>query len=134
MPPRERVAVQLICTDVSRAKQSMKDDCDINLIVDRHASRGMWDHLNSQTPRYGDFSVSTGLQEAFALIDAAEAEFMGMKPAVRAVVDNDPIKFAEAMADPDLFRQLVEAGMPATEEPREPAPIVGGETPGEPEN
>lgn len=133
--PRERVITDT--GSVSRTKQAMKKDCDINLIVERHASTGLWDHLTPTAPMYGDFSQSVELQEAIELVDAAEATFDALPANVRSVVDNDPVKFAAALADEGLFRELVEAGMPATEDPvpaPDPAPVVGGETPTEPSN
>lgn len=126
---RERERVILDTGSVSRTKQSFKDDCDINLIVKRHASTGLWDHLAPRTPTYGDFSMATELSDAIALVNAAEADFDGLPAAVRAVCENNPVKMAEAFADPELFRELVEAGLPSTEPPRASAPITGGETP-----
>lgn len=127
---RERVITKT--GSVSRTKQSMKDECNINLIVARHASTGLWDHLTPKSPIYGDFTRSVDLQEALHLVEEAEKEFEELPAAVRSVVDNDPVKFAEGLADPEVFRELVEAGMPATEKPQEAAPVVGGESPEEP--
>lgn len=101
----------------SRAKQSFKDDCDINLIVKRHAQRGLWDHINPVEPKYGDFSKATDLQTAIELVTAAEESFFELPAAVRTVVDNDPVQFLNALADEDGFRDLVEAGLPTETQP-----------------
>ena len=101
----------------SRTKQSFADDCNINLIVKRHAQRGLWDHLSPVAPRYGDFSKATDLQTAIELVTAAEEEFMQLPAAVRTLVDNDPVQLLNALADEDGFRDLVDAGLPTETKP-----------------
>lgn len=104
--------------DRSRAKQSFKDDCDINLIVKRHAQTGMWDHLANTTPTYGDNSAAVDLQEAFQSVKDAEEAFRQLPAEVRAVVNHDPVRFLEALSDEDDFAFLVDAGLPIPDEVR----------------
>jgi len=96
----------------SLTKQQFKKDCDVMEIVRRHATTGLWDHLERRTPQYGDFSMATELHEALQLVDISRAEFMELPASVRDAVDNDPVAFLRALADPDGFHALVEAGMP----------------------
>lgn len=113
---------------VTHTKQSFRDDCDINLIVKRHASTGLWDHLNPTTPTYGDFSAAVELQSAMALVEAAHDAFDALPSAVRKVCDNNPVVMLENLAKPGAFHELVQAGMPTTPEHEELA-LQGGENP-----
>lgn len=113
-------------TNINRCKQSFRDDCDINLIVKRHAQTGMWSHLNPRQPTYGDFTQSTALREAIDLVGRAEKDFASLPARVRALVDNDPAKFLEAMAIPEAVHELAAAGLPmgdGYEPPKPPEPI-----------
>lgn len=96
----------------SRAKQSFKKDCDINLIVQRHGSTGMWSHLNPIRPRYGDFSATADYQDAVELVRAAEASFMALPAEIRKECENDPAVFLASLADEQAFHRMVELGLP----------------------
>lgn len=119
--PKQRRRVIARGAGPSKAKQAFAKDCDINLIVKRHAERGMWDHLAPRTPLYGDFSKALELQDAIEAVRAAEADFMSLPAAVRAAVDNDPVQFLQAMADEGGFHHLVQNGLPVADTYRAPA-------------
>lgn len=96
----------------SRTKQSFKDDCDINLIVKRHASTGLWDHLAPVPPTFGDFSGSTELLHAIELVEAADASFSKLPAEVRRLCDNQAVNLLSGLADEQSYEMLVEAGLP----------------------
>lgn len=100
---------------LSRTKQSFKDDCDINLIVKRHAQRGMWDHLAPHTPTYGDFTGATDLQDAIFKVDEANRDFMTLPAVLRAAVNNDPVQLLEALASEEATNDLIELGLQLVE-------------------
>lgn len=121
----------------SRTIQSEKDSCDINLMVKRHASTGLWDHLSAVAPTFGDFSGSRELQTAIELVDLAEASFSQLPAEVRRLCDNDPINLLSGLADEHSYELLVEAGLPGlrsrlAEPPEAPAAPEEPSTP-EPE-
>lgn len=93
------------------AKQAMRDDCDVNLIVKRHAQTGMWSHLNPTEPTYGDASQAVELQLAIAIVEDAENSFMELPADVRRLCNNDPVEFAEHCADQAQYHELVAAGL-----------------------
>ncbi len=131
---RERVTFD--CGDVVRTKQTFRDECDINLIVKRHASDGLLAHLNPRMPTYGDFTASMELRDAMELVDLAEQGFAEIPAAVRAMCNNDPALFLRLVNDPDHIEALAEAGLPMAEgwepTPPEEPPAPGGETPPDP--
>jgi len=121
----------------SRTKQSFKDDCDINLIVKRHASTGLWDHLSPVAATFGDFSGSRDLQEAMEVVDLANASFAELPAAVRRLCDNNPVNLLSGLAEEESYEMLVAAGLPGlqsrlAEPPEVPAaPEEPPETPPE---
>lgn len=100
------------CGGESRTKQSFKDDCDVNLIVKRHASTGAFSHLNPRMPAYGDFSGATELNTAMDLCSQALADFNDLPAAVRQACNNDPVVFLQEVNDPDGVLALAAAGLP----------------------
>lgn len=122
------------CGDVVRTKQSFRDECDINLIVRRHASDGLLAHLNPRMPTYGDFTAAMELRDAMQLVDLAEQGFAQIPAEVRAMCNNDPATFLQLVNDPDHIEALAEAGLPMADgwEPTKPEPEQGGENPPDP--
>lgn len=114
--------------------QSERDNCDINLIVRRHAQTGMWTHLNPRQPHYGDFTGAKDLHAAIEQVREATENFAELPAAVRAAANNDPVQFLEMCADEAAFDHLVDEGLPVSdtyespyreEEPEPPAPATG---------
>lgn len=112
----ERVRLPTHNGSETRTKQSFKDDCDINLIVKRHASTGLWSHLANRTPLYGDFTQATELQDAIEKVNAAEDEFFVLPAAVRAACNNNPVQFYNMMGAEEAVRLLADAGLPMSAE------------------
>lgn len=106
----------------SRAKQGFRDDCDVNLIVKRHAQTGQLTHVNTRQPTYGDFTAETDLRSAIELVSQAEREFMALPASVRALCDNDPATFLHAMASEEGVHALAAAGLPMGAGYKPPAP------------
>lgn len=108
----------------SRTKQSFKDDCDINLIVKRHASTGLWDHLAPVPATYGDFTASRELLAAVELVDQANASFAELPAEVRRLCDNQAVNLLYGLADEASYEMLVDAGLPGLVTRREVPPEV----------
>lgn len=79
----------LECKDPSLAQQHMKDECDINVLVERFGVTG---HLPQTplAPSYGDFSGVSDYHTALNAIKAADTAFMGLPAQLRAKFDHDP--------------------------------------------
>lgn len=96
---------------LSRTKQSFRDACDINNIVDQHRKTGLITHVNDKTPLYGDFSEANDLHTAMERVSAAEASFDALPSAVRAAAENNPVRFLEMLDDEDQAKLLAKAGL-----------------------
>lgn len=130
--PRPRV----FCDPEKGAKQSFKDDCDINTILRRHRAGAVISHVNENQGRFADVSGISDYRESIERVRAANDFFMGLPALLRARFDNDPAYFLDFIADPLNESDLREWGlMPALEEaPPEPpeappAPVPPVEVP-----
>lgn len=78
----------------SRTKQSMKDSCDINLIMGKYLRTGTVDHLAVHGGSYG-FASAVSLQEAMNIVLKAESMFADLSSGIRKKFDNSPKAFLE---------------------------------------
>jgi len=79
----------LECKDPSLAQQHMKDECDINVLVERFGVTGQLPQTPLE-PSYGDFSGVCDYHTALNAIKAADTAFMGLPAQLRAKFDHDP--------------------------------------------
>ena len=113
-------------------KQSMRDECDVNLIVKSHQKTGVLAHMNRAAPQYGDFSTGMDLHSAIAQVDEANERFMMLPAEVRKLADNSPARFLEMLGDDDAALALQEAGLALGIEvpkPEVPAVVVPNNSP-----
>lgn len=90
----------------SPTKQEFKNDVNINEIVARMRkgiSPPQW--MTSATPRYGDFTnMPTSFQEAYALVETAEAAFQSLPLEFRRALDHNPANLPNAPKE--LYEQF----------------------------
>lgn len=91
-------ALGLLGFEPTLTVQSERDDCDINIIMERFG-HGQPVPVNVSTPMQGDFTDVTDFQSAMNLIIAAEQSFMEMPAKVRARFDHDPQQFLDFLSD-----------------------------------
>lgn len=105
MRQRERVGVD--CGGVSRTKQSMKDETDINLIIKRHGGIPPPNHPG----RFVDVSMVGDYFQAVQLVARAQQSFEALPAMVRARFQNDPHVLVDvvdsAIADPDKHSDVI---------------------------
>jgi len=133
----ERVSVTLE-TGAGLTQQSMKDECDINRLMERYRKTGQLPDLVRKNPQYGDFSAVPDFLEAQNVIIRAQEQFDALPAKVRERFGNDPAKMLAFVADPKNGDELVKLGLaekrkaPASADakPAEPAasaePAAGG--------
>lgn len=100
----------LSCSDVSLAKQSFADECDINTIVRRF---GLMGQLPENVPAVmvGDFTEVYDFHSAMNTLRAAQEMFMAMPADVRSRFGNDPgafVNFCSEVNDKGELVNLVE--------------------------
>lgn len=106
----------------SMAKQSFREECDINVIMKKYEKTGVIAHAREFEGRYGDYTNVQDYQESLNQVMAAQEMFMTLPATVRREFDNDPAKFLAGVEDPAMKDRLVELGLIS--------PDVSGETNG----
>lgn len=97
--PRKRVPLDCSADKGKGAKQSMKDECDINNILAKYQVSGQIDHVNKYRPKYG-FATSLDFREALELTRSANAMFAELPSSVREKFHNNPAEFLDYAQDP----------------------------------
>jgi len=108
--------VGLDCKDPSKAIQSAKEECDLNVIVKKYLRTG--ELPNARQSAYIDLSGLPNYQEALNTVIAAEEAFYSLPAEVRREFDNDPTKLVSFVADNKNYAKAVELGLI----PRKPLP------------
>lgn len=100
----------LNCKDPSLAQQHMRDECDINVIVERFGVTG---ELPSApvSPQYGDFSGVTDYHSAMNAIRASEEAFMALPAKLRARFDHDPNALLQFLQSEENRHEAIELGL-----------------------
>lgn len=96
----------------SLTQQSGKDECDINIIVER-AKRGADLSLlaRSGAPMYGDFTGLPSYRDALLMVNKARDMFMSLDAFVRERFANDPAKLLDFLGDPKNRDEAVKLGL-----------------------
>ncbi len=128
--------VQIDCGSESRTKQSMGDECDINLIMAKYVKTGHLSHVNNHGASY-DFASGVSYHEAITLVTEADQMFAELPAQTRGRFANDPAGFLDFVQDPANEAEMREMGLLApetTEEAVEPVvPPLVADPPGSPE-
>lgn len=109
--PRHRVALSFPAE--GRAKQSFKDECDINRIMSRYQKTGLLEHLAQRPPQYLD-CTSFDFQNAMDIVAGSKALFAALPSDIRDRFANDPARFLAFMDDPANDSEAVKMGLRAS--------------------
>lgn len=117
------------CPEPSLAQQHMKEECDINYIVERFGVTGAMQMAVEGASRatYGDFTGISDYKTAVDAVHAAEAAFMSLPAQLRARFDNDPNALLNFLNNEENRSEAVELGIIDGEPVAQP--IVSEETP-----
>lgn len=122
---RERAVPRFVQNTVgdSMAKQSFRDECNINNIMKKFERTGMIDHVRSVEGSYGDFTdAPVDYQTAVNIVIAADNMFSSVPAKVRARFNNDPGEFLKFVEDPANIEECRSLGL-AVPAPEEPSPV-----------
>jgi len=100
----------LKCEDPSLAQQHMKDECDINVIVERFGVTGMLP-VSPLEPSYGDFSGVGDYHTALNKVRAADEAFMALPAKIRAKFDNDPNALLQYLQNEENRDEAIQIGL-----------------------
>ncbi len=94
-----------------RAKQSMKDECDVNLIVERFAKTGLISHLAEGVPQFVDVSELSDYRTVIEQVRKVDEYFAGLPAKVRSVFENDPSRFMDFLESGASAEDLKKLGL-----------------------
>jgi len=100
----------LKCEDKSLAQQHMKDECDINVIVERFGVTGQIP-VTPLEPSYGDFSGVGDYHTALNKIRASDEAFMALPAKIRAKFSHDPYELVNFLMDESNRSEAIELGL-----------------------
>ncbi len=96
---------------VDRAKQSMRDECDVNMIMAKFTKTGLISHLADGIPLFADVSEMGSYREAIENVRGVERYFAGLPAEVRSRFDNDTVQFMEYLETGSTVEDLEALGM-----------------------
>lgn len=91
---RTRVIMERDPLELVYTKQSMKNECDINKIMEKYRNGGEIQHVNRAQAQYGDFSSGVDFTRAYTAIAKAEGAFAELPAHIRDLFGNDPEVFS----------------------------------------
>jgi phage internal scaffolding protein len=100
----------LECKDPSLAQQHMKDECDINVLVERFGVTGSM-LVAPIEPSYGDFSGVGDYHTALNKIKAADEAFMALPAKIRAKFDHDPNALLNYLQNAENRDEAIQIGL-----------------------
>lgn len=119
--------LQVNCAEgSSMAKQSMRDETDINNILRRYVRSGILTHLAENPGTFADVSEIGDYRSALEQVRSAEATFMNLPARVRTRFNNDAAEFLDFVTTPGHEDELKSLGLWAEGKGKEPekAPVV----------
>lgn len=117
----------LECKDPTLTQQHMKDECDINIIVERFGVTGQLP-VSPLEPTYGDFSGVSDYHTALNKINSTMDEFMALPAKIRARFSHDPYELVNFLMDEANRSEAIELGLINGEYVAKVATNVAGST------
>lgn len=116
---RRRPIIVDLSARPDRAKQSMKDQCDINFIMGRYLKSGNVDWLSRHAGAYGEVP-SQSFQECMNIVAKAKEMFADLPSEVRKRFSQSPMEFMDFMHDGKNLPEMRRLGLAKPE----PAPAA----------
>lgn len=105
MKKDSRKRVQLHFKNPSKTKQSFKQECDINHIINRFSKTGQIPLTNPLEKQYG-FAPETDLKKSLDLIHELRHEFENLDPEIKSEFNNNSHEYAAFL---DAYEQSPES-------------------------
>lgn len=109
----------------SRTQQHMKDESDINIIVEKHLKTGRRrEAQNNRQPMYGDFTSVDYMEMRNAIVDI-DQEFAGLPSRIRSRFNNDPHQLIRFVEKPENLQESINLGLLPNPNPGpDPVPLT----------
>lgn len=128
--------IQTTIVGASRAKQSFKDECNINNILAKYNKTGIVTHISDRVPHYQNLPGETSYHDMMNTVVEAQEAFQSLDAKVRQRFHNDPAEMLKFVSDPANADELIELGLaqPTAEQKTDPSgtPPLADPTPAPP--
>ncbi len=114
-----------IDTGPGKTKQSFRDECDINFIMDKWKRTGQIpdNMVGTMKPQYGDFTDSNDYMDACNSVIAAKEAFASLPAFLRDRFANEPANLIRFLSIPENQEEAIKLGLAEAPTPEgEPAP------------
>ncbi len=101
----------LDCGKKGAAKQSFKEECDVNLVVSRFAETGLLTHVAAGVPQFVDASALGDYRTIIEQVRKVEEYFEGLPALVRSEFDNDAARFMDFLESGASAKDLEDLGI-----------------------
>ena len=105
------------CSQDGRTKQSFKEECDVNNIVNRWLKSGLMPSANVVPAQFLDVSEIPDYQTSLNLVNQANAMFANLPANVRDRFDNNPAKLLSFVQDKSNLEEAINLGLCERREP-----------------
>lgn len=102
----------------SGAKQSMKDECNVNLIVSRFEETGLISHIAEGVPQFVDAGELGDYRSIIEQVRKVDEYFAGLPAVVRTTFENDASAFMDFLESGATVEDLEALGLEAVFERR----------------
>lgn len=99
------------------AKQSFKEECDINFIMRKYRTSGLVTHIAQNRGRFADVSEVGSYQEAITRVRDTHEFFSKLPASMRAQFGNEPSVFLDFIGDSANREAVVDLGIEEVLEP-----------------
>lgn len=105
------VECETVNNEPEMTHQEFKEDCDVNVILDKYMKLGQMPQWNSRTGIYGDFSSMPSYQEAMDTVIKAQDLFMDLPVAIRQRFANDPQQLMDFLSKEENKEEAIKIGL-----------------------
>lgn len=105
-----RPSVSISFPENGRTKQEHKDECDVNLILNRYMVTGEIPNMRNVDPRYLD-CTGVDYQEAMNFVAGANTLFQELPSSLRNRFDNDAAAFLDFCSDERNREEMASLGL-----------------------
>ncbi|AZL82889.1 internal scaffolding protein [Apis mellifera associated microvirus 28] len=107
----KRKRVQYSDKSPSMTQQHMKEQTNVNSIVEKYRRTGSFNHLTTSPGQYGDFSQFRDFRESMNQVIAAQQAFDGLPAHLRKRFSNDPANLVEFLDNPQNLNEAEKLGI-----------------------
>ncbi len=120
----KRRRTQITFTKPTRAKQSFKAECDINVIMAKYKARGIVTHVTKYQGHYADLPNEVDFHANLQSVMDAKAAFDSLPSKIRERFHNDPAEFLGFVQNPDNQSEIDALGLGLNPKPAPPGTFL----------